>query len=60
MKNMEDMVKRRRNPIIKLTEADVKFIRTSTLKLRELSAMLGVSETSICAARKGRTFKFIT
>lgn len=57
--NMEDMVKRRRNPVIKLTPENVAFIKSSDLKLRELAAMFGVSETSVCAARKGRTFKFL-
>lgn len=43
----------------KLTEKDVKFIRTSTLSMSQQARLLNVSKGTICDVRQGRTWKWL-
>jgi hypothetical protein len=68
IENMEDMSRKGRrarmpgekNPRAKLTEADVRHIRGSTLSTEELTARFGVSKSTIHAARSGTTWRHLT
>lgn len=44
---------------VKLTETDVRWIRTCGLSLDEMAASLGIHRASVCAIRLGRTWKDI-
>lgn len=56
--NMVDMVNKQRslkgtnNPACKLSDSDVEFIRASTLKVKELAKMFGVTRQTISSWRK--------
>lgn len=48
------------NPRSKLTEDDVRYIRSSSKTYAEMGRELGVTEATICDVRSGRSWKHIT
>ena len=53
--NIRQSVKRGRHHTRKLSDADVRFIRTSPLSTLKLAPILGVHQTTIANARRGKT-----